>query len=132
MSPIAEGIELSVSVVPRREGLTVSFVLPSGIAPARSSLPGARRLGRWVATYIAPPLDGLRFQAAFRGVDVQRLRETTVAVTDTGFPGGAGWQRLPDWLPQEHTVWTSTATWAVPAIAGPPPQPPVAPPAPLR
>ena len=30
-----------------------------------------------------------------------------------GIPGGAGWQSLPSWLPQEHAVWTLTAAWAL-------------------
>src|SRR6185436_11608750 len=121
---VAGGVELTLTVTPQREGLTLTFILPQGVTPARSSLPGVPRLGRWSATYVAPPADGLAWKASFSGVDAERLRETRIAVTDSGFPGGGGWQRLPSWLPQEHAVWTSTATWVVPAV---PPLPQVAP-----
>lgn len=117
VAPVAGGTELTLTVVPKQEGLAVSFVLPAGLTPARTSLPGAMRLGRWAATYIAPPPDGVVWRAGFSGVDAGRLHDVQVAVTDSGFPGGSGWQRLPAWLPQERAVWTSTATWVVPASA---------------
>jgi hypothetical protein len=115
VQPVAAGLELTVTAVPRRPGLAVSFVLPLGLVPARSSLPGALRLGRWTATYIAVPADGIAWRAAFASTDAARLREARVVVTDFGFPGGEGWQRLPAWLPQDRMVWTATATWVVPA-----------------
>jgi hypothetical protein len=94
-------------------GLAIAFVLPEGVIPARSTLPGVPRLGRWTATYIAPPRDGVLWRASFLKVPPERLHEVRLAVTDFGFPGGGGWQRLPAWLPQEHAVWTATATWVV-------------------
>ena len=118
LRPLAGGTELSLTVVPREPGLTFAFVLPEGIAPARSNLPGVQRLGRWTAFYVAPPEDGVVFEASFRDAPPERLRETRVAVTMHGFPGGAGWQRLPAWLPQDRTVWSATATWAIPAATG--------------
>ena len=123
VNPVEAGVEATITAVPRRRGLAVSFVLPAGMAPARSSLPGARRLGRWTAVFIAPPADGIVWRASFAGIDAARLREISVVVTDFGFPGGAGWQRLPSWLPQERAVWTATATWVVPAGAGRPLEP---------
>jgi hypothetical protein len=107
------GSEVSFTVVPRAPGLAIAFVLPEGLVPARSSLPGVRRLGRWTATYLAPPREGVAWRASFRDVPPERLREVRVAVTDFGFPGGDGWQRLPAWLPQDRAVWTATATWVV-------------------
>lgn len=119
IQPLADGIEMRVTAVPNEPGLRVAFVLPEGIVPARTSLPGFRRLGRWTATYIAPPPEGIVWQASFRGVSTERLRDTKIAVTSYGFPGGAGWQRLPAWLPQTTAVWSATATWVVPAASGP-------------
>jgi peptidase M28-like protein len=115
VTPVQAGTELAVTVIPRRSGLAVSFVLPAGLTPARTSLPGAQRLGRWTAAFIAPPAEGIAWRARFAGADAARLRGVQVAVTDFGFPGGAGWQRLPAWLPQERAVWTGTTTWVVPA-----------------
>jgi hypothetical protein len=114
---VAAGTEVTLAVVPRRAGLSVSFVAPAGLTPARSSLPGVLRLGRWTATYVALPSDGIAWRASFASTAVDQLRELRVAVTDTGFPSGEGWQRLPAWLPQERAVWSGTATWVVPAGA---------------
>jgi hypothetical protein len=73
--------------------------------------------------FIAPPLEGIAWRASFGHVDPTRLRGVHVAVTDFGFPGGTGWQRLPAWLPQDRAVWTATATWVVPASQDPPLEP---------
>ena len=115
VAPVQAGVELTLTAVPRRAGLAVSFVLPAGITPARSSLPGALRLGRWTAVFIAPPVEGVVWRASFSRIDATRLRDVRIAVTDSGFPDGAGWQRLPAWLPQDHAVWSAAATWVVPA-----------------
>jgi hypothetical protein len=106
-------VDISASVVPRRGGLAISFVLPSGLSPSRSNFPGAPRLGQWVATFVAPPAEGIAWRATFPAADTPRLADVRVVVTDSGFPGGVGWQRLPAWLPQDRTVWTATATWVV-------------------
>jgi hypothetical protein len=111
---VAGGIELSIAVVPREPGVTVSFFLPEKAIPARASLPGVIRFGRWSAIYVAPPPEGVAFRASFTGVTAERLRETRVAVTSPRLPGGEGWQRLPRWMPQERLVWTARATWVLP------------------
>ena len=125
VQPVEGGSELSFTVIPRVPGLAIAFVLPPGVTPARSSLPGVQRLGRWTATYIAPPREGVAWRASFRNTAPERLRDVRLAVTDFGFPGGVGWQRLPAWLPQDHTVWTATATWVVAPPAGLEPLPPL-------
>ena len=103
-------------------------MLPEGLTPARSSLPGHVRLGRWTAAYAAPPSDGLVWRAAFSSDVSQRLGGTRVAVTSARFPGGEGWQQLPAWLPQDRTVWAGAATW----ILELPPVAALEPAAPLR
>jgi hypothetical protein len=126
VTPVQAGVELTLTAVPRRAGLAVSLVLPAGLRPARSSLPGAPRLGRWTATVIAPLPEGVSWRASFAAVDANRVADVLVAVTESGFPGGTGWQRLPPWLPQERAVWTAAATWVV-AAARVRPLDPVAP-----
>jgi len=126
VEPVAAGTELSVTVVPRYPGLVVSFVLPSGLEPARSNLPGVLRLGRWTATYVAPPPEGVMFRASFGAVDASRLKDLRVLATAEGSSGDQGWQ-APSWLPQERTVWTADATWVVAPFALP-----IAPVPPLR
>ncbi len=127
VEPLAAGTEVTVTVVPHTQGLALSFVLPQGLVPARSSLPGVVRLGRWTATYVAPPTGGIAFRASFGTIDRARHRDLRVVVTDFGFSGGQGWQRLPAWLPQERAVWSVAATWVLS-----PPDPQVAQPGPLR
>jgi hypothetical protein len=126
IEPLEAGHELTVSVVPHELALTIAFVLPDGITPARSNLPGVRRMNRWTATFLAVPPEGVRFRAAFAVVDPERLREIRVVVTRGGVPGGVGWQRLPDWLPLERTTWSVVSSWSIPA-ADPPidPVPPL-------
>ena len=111
---VAGGLELSIAVTANEPGVSVAFVLPAGVTPARSSLPGVVRFGRWTAVYIAPPSEGIAFRASFSGQSRERLAEARVAITSPRLPGGAGWQSLPPWLPQEHTVWTARATWVLP------------------
>jgi len=113
LQPVEGGLELLISVVPREPGLTVTFVLPPGIVPSRHNLPGLERSGTWAASYVAVPSDGILFRAAFATTDAARIGEPMVLVTSSRLPGGEGWQSLPSWLPQEHAVWTATATWAL-------------------
>jgi hypothetical protein len=117
LAPLATGTELTLTVVPQRPGLTVAFILPPGVTPARTSLPGVQRMGRWTATYVAVPLEGVAWRASFNGLTPEQLHDVHITIVDAGFPGGDGWQRLPRWLPQERTVWTGIAAWAVPATA---------------
>jgi hypothetical protein len=129
VASLEAGHELTVTVVPQRPALRVAFVLPEGVTPARSNLPGVGRLGRWTATYFAAPLDGVRFTASFSGIDPARLRDVRVVVTEGGVPEGEGWQRLPPWLPLERMTWSVWSSWSI-APAFPPiePVPPLPPP----
>jgi len=70
-----------------------------------------------VATFVAAPAEGVAWRATFAGTDTARMRDIRIVVTDSGFPGGGGWQRLPAWLPQDRAVWTGSATWILPAAA---------------
>jgi Peptidase family M28 len=112
VEPLAAGTELTVTVVPRDPGLVVSFMLPAGLQPARANLPGVVRLGRWTATYVAPPADGVNFRASFGSVDRARLKELRIIATTRGFAANAGWQ-APAWLPQDRAVWSGDASWVV-------------------
>lgn len=118
IQPLADGLRLTLTLVPQHAGLTASLVLPAGAAPARTSLPGVVRLGRWTATYVAIPSGGITWEASFRGVTEAALRDTRVVVTTSRVPGGGGWQSLPGWLPQDTAVWSASAAWV---LAPPPP-----------
>jgi hypothetical protein len=126
VEPVEAGSELVVTVVPRMPGLAVAFVLPEGLEPARSNLPGIVRLGRWTATYRAPTPEGLVFRASFGRIDAGRLRDLRVVATALGPGDGSGWQP-PAWLPDTRTAWTAEASWIVAPFALP-----IAPVPPLR
>jgi hypothetical protein len=126
VEPLTAGTELTVTVVPRDPGLVVSFMLPAGLQPARANLPGVVRLGRWTATYVAPPPDGVNFRASFGSVDQARLKELRIVATARGFAANASWQ-APSWLPQDRAVWSGDASWVVAPFALP-----IAPVPPLR
>jgi hypothetical protein len=128
-SPVANGAgaTLSISVIPNEPALAVSFVLPSGLAPARSNLPGVMRRGRWTATFVAVPAEGVAWQASFSKASEAQTNAVRVVVTSSGLPGAPGWQRLPPWLPQDHAVWNAWFTWILDPSA-----PPIEPVPPLR
>jgi hypothetical protein len=50
-----------------------------------------------------------------------KLASAQAAVTSARFPGGAGWQSLPVWLPQEHAVWEFRARWVLEHAVAPVP-----------
>jgi len=107
--PVAAGTELSVTVVPKRPGLAITVILPAGLEPARSSLPGIDRRGRWTATYVAPPAEGIVFRASFAKIAPPALRDLRIAAT---VQGGRDWPP-PAWLSEVRTAWTVDATWIV-------------------
>lgn len=115
---LPEGSQISVSILPKERGLSASFVLPAGVTPARSNFPGIARLGRWTATYVALPAEGLAWEASVRGIQPDQLLQTRIVITSNRLPGGSGWQSLPAWLPQDTAVWSSSASWVIPAYQG--------------
>lgn len=119
-TPVAAGSELAITVVPARRGIALSFVLPAGVIPARTSLPGALRLGRWTATFIAPPAEGLVWRAAFGTTGAGQLQGVQVVATEASLAEAAAGTGLPQWLPQDRAVWSAAATWVLP-----PPEPPL-------
>jgi hypothetical protein len=126
VEPLAAGAELAVTVLPASPGLSIAFVLPPGLEPARSNLPGVTRRDHWTATYRAPTPEGLVFRASFGRVDTNRLRELRVVATAEGSADGAIWE-VPPWLPSSRTAWTVDACWIVAPFALP-----IAPVPPLR
>ena len=106
-SSLNEGVEIAVSVTPQQAGIFVTFVLPENVVPARSNLPGIVRRGRWSATYVAPPPDGVSWRASFARVLPNAPETLRVVVT---LPWS---EQPPQWLPQERAVWSGAATWVL-------------------
>ena len=105
---LEQGSEAAITVVPHVPGVTIRFVLPPNLVPARSNLPGVVRAGRWTATFVAPPADGLSWRASFTRTPPQTLDGIVVAAT---MPWG---MQPPSWLPQDLSVWSGGATWLLP------------------
>jgi hypothetical protein len=111
----AGSVELEVVARPSTPDARVDFVLPTGLTPLESSLPGRTgRDGRWRAGFVAAPAAGVTFRASFPPGEASRVRQAAVVFIATTLPGGTGWQGLPGWLPQERAVWTSSAAYVVP------------------
>jgi hypothetical protein len=125
MRPVAAGTELVMTIVAQQPGLTAVFVLPEGVTPSRSNLPGTPVRGRWRAVYIAVPPDGATWRASFRSGVEGKLAETRGMILSSRFPGGSGWQSLPGWLPQQNTVWDVDLSWILAPPAVIPPVPPL-------
>jgi hypothetical protein len=125
IAPAADGkgTTVDLSIVPREPSLSISFVLPADLTPARSNFPGLVRLDHWTATFYAPPPEGIAWQASFSSATPEQLRRIRVAVTSAGLTGGTGPQRLPAWLPQERAVWNAWFTWVLDPAAPPPIEP---------
>ena len=113
LKPIAAGTEVTMTITPQAPGLTVAFVLPEGVVPSRSNLPGVVVRGRWRAAYVGVPPDGVVWRAAFKTGAEPRLPATQAVIWSARIPGGGGWQSLPAWLPQDHVVWDVNAAWVL-------------------
>ena len=111
LKQVAAGTEVAMTITPGAPGLTAAFVLPAGLQPSRSNLPGTVVRGRWRAAYIGIPAEGVTWRASFKPGLESRLTSTQAVIWSTRFPGGTGWQSLPAWLPQEHAVWDMNLAW---------------------
>jgi hypothetical protein len=74
--------------------------------PVDATIPGVvRGLDEWVATFVAPPVEGVRISASFRSDQEEAMRRGMVSLRVPGLPDGLGWQRLPSWLPVASVSW---------------------------
>jgi len=118
VSPRPQEAELAVTVLPREEGLAVTFVLPPGLQPVGANLPGiVRASGRWSATFVAPPPEGLTFRAFFDPGSAGALGDTVVVLTTPRLPGAPPGDLLPAWLRADRTVWRPSALYVVRPLA---------------
>ena len=92
---------------------SISFVLPAGVGPDRANLPGIVRAGRWSATFVAPPAEGIAWEASFAGASPEQLAALSIAVTAGGVPGAPAGNGCPPWFPQDRIVWTAWTTWVL-------------------
>jgi hypothetical protein len=110
---VAGGSELTVTVTPLAPGLSVLFLAPDNVTPARSNYPGVVQRGRWRALYTAIPGTGVTWTASFKTGSEASLARANAILISPRLPGGAGWQSLPAWLPQQNAVWHAEAMWVL-------------------
>ena len=102
----ADGLVLHVDVLPSRPGLALTLHVPVEATPVDATIPGVvRGLDEWVATFVAPPVEGVRISASFRSDQEEAMRRGMVSLRVPGLPDGLGWQRLPSWLPAASVSW---------------------------
>jgi hypothetical protein len=105
---------LETTAVPLLEGTGVAFVLPWGVTPAESNLPGTVIDGRWRAVVKPAPPGGVTLRVRLSPDGLSRMADARVLAIVYGVPGGVGWQRLPPWLPQETTAWIAESYFILP------------------
>jgi len=117
----AQDVELAMQLTPLEPGLTVSFALPPGVVPLGANLPG--RVGRderWVATFVAPPSEGLDFRAFLDPSAAATAADAVVVVTSPRLPDRAGDGPGPAWLTTDRTAWRARSVYLWrPAVAVP-------------
>jgi hypothetical protein len=96
------------------EGTGVAFLLPWGVTPVESNLPGSMTDGRWVAAVIPAPAGGATLRVRLTQSSLSTMFDARVAAIVYGVPGGVGWQRLPPWLPQDTVVWRAESYFVLP------------------
>jgi hypothetical protein len=112
-SPGTDAVDLTLTIKPREAGATLLVLLPAGVTPVRSSLPGVVRDGRWRAVYVAAP-GPLEVTLTLAAVHGGRLDEIRAGLVARALPGGSGPFGLPDWLSQQRTVWSARSVYLRP------------------
>jgi hypothetical protein len=109
---IRETASIDVTVVPKEESLTLTFLLPAGVQPISTNLPGIMQGADrpWRAIYTAAPASGVAFRAEVPAALASRLSETTLIVSAPRAPSPDG-PRVPDWAPQERSDWVVRSRW---------------------
>jgi uncharacterized membrane protein YuzA (DUF378 family) len=105
---------IDVTVIPKQESLTLTFLLPAGVQPINANLAGIVQGAdqRWRAVYTAAPLTGVAFRAEVPAALADRLSETTLIVSASRAPSPEG-PRVPEWAPQERSDWAVRSRWII-------------------
>ena len=116
-TPVDGATELSVTVRTDDPSAFVTLLLPSGMKPVRSTLPGivSSASNRWRSTFVAPPPDGVFWRLVVPGGTETRLGETMVMVQTAG--------AVMPWMPRTRAAWQVRSLFLIPI--GPMLPPPV-------
>lgn len=120
ITPIVDGTELTITVRPSDPSAVVTLLLPAGVAPLRTNLPGiVTSAGRWRSIFAAPPSEGVVWQIVVSRADEHRLGETGIIVESARTPGAADdspspGPALPAWMPTATAAWHARAVYLIP------------------
>jgi uncharacterized membrane protein YuzA (DUF378 family) len=105
---------IEVTVMPKQESLTLTFLLPPGLQPVSANLAGIIQGvdRRWRAVYTAAPTTGVAFRAEVPAALADRLSETTLVVSAARAPSPEG-PRVPEWAPQDRSDWIVRSRWII-------------------
>ena len=108
VTPIDAASEVTITVRPEDPTAYVTLILPSGIKPVRSNLPGlvSSTDNRWRSRFIAPPADGVFWRLVLPAGAHDRLGESSVLVQTAG--------PRPEWLPRVRTAWSVRSIFHIP------------------
>ena len=112
-------MDFEITVRSNDPSAALAFAFPAQAQPLRANLAGIRVAGGawWMARFVAPPPDGVALRATFRATDRDRAIGGAIVFETPALPEGTGWQRLPEWLPQDLAVWDGLASYIVPLSA---------------
>lgn len=109
-----DGVDLEAAIsAHQHERLSVSFVLPEATVPTATSLPGRSVRGRWQATFVNVPREGLTWRATVPPSQGDALAATEVWMSVPELPGADAATGLPSWLSRERTAWNTAAITVV-------------------
>jgi hypothetical protein len=108
-----DGVDLDITITPREADSTLLVLLPAGVRPVRSSLPGVMRHGTWRASYVAAP-GPLQVTLTLPPGQAGRLGDVRAGLIVRSLPGGLGPYGLPPWLGRQRTAWHAVSLYLRP------------------
>ncbi|HEX2443795.1 MAG TPA: M28 family peptidase [Vicinamibacterales bacterium] len=101
---------MTLRITPSEPALDVTIVMPDGVRPIASNLPGLVRRGRWMARWAGLPAEGIAWTATLPAG--RRAGGLKVVIVRHGLPGAAG-GAVPAWLTSDRSVWKTWSVWIV-------------------
>jgi hypothetical protein len=101
---------MTIRIAPGEPALDATIVLPDGVRPIASSLPGLVRRGRWMARVAGLPPEGVAWTATLPAG--KRADGLKVVIVRHGLPGAAA-GAVPAWLASDRSAWATWSMWVV-------------------
>jgi hypothetical protein len=115
-SSLDAGGRLTLNItLTRHVVVTARIVLPPGVTPVASSLPGAVNHDRWIATALALPPGTDDVQMTFDGTQPAALQATVVLILVPSVPVGSQNGAMPSWPPSGPATWQQRSMFILPA-----------------